>query len=76
MAVQKTEWKYKATYIDGYIRAGINNKPEKGRPEDFIRLKIKSKNGTGDCDLQVTSFEAADICAGLNIVIASIMAKK
>lgn len=68
-----TAWKYKTIYNNGYIRAGINKNPEKERPKDIVRLKIKTQDGTGDCDLQLTVYEAADICAGLNIVISSIV---
>jgi hypothetical protein len=57
----KTLWCHKISYLDGYIRSGINLNPEKSRPMDVIRLKIKSKDGTGDCDLQLEPCEAIDI---------------
>jgi len=72
----KTRWKYKAKYNDGYIRTGINTKPYKDRPQDIIRLKIKTKNGEGDCDIHFTPGEASDICSGLSIVLSDVLEDK
>ena len=57
----KTQWCHKVTYLDGWVRSGVNKTPEKSRPDDVIRLKIKTKDGTGDCDLQLEICEATDI---------------
>lgn len=57
----KTSWCHKISYLDGYIRSGINLMPEKSRPMDVIRLIIKTKDGSGDCDLQLEPCEAIDI---------------
>ena len=57
----KTQWCHKISYLDGYIRSGVNRSPEKSRPNDIIRLKIKTDDGTGDCDLQLEMCEATDV---------------
>ena len=57
----KTQWCHKISYLDGYIRSGVNKSPEKSRPNDVIRLKIKTDDGTGDCDLQLEMCEATDV---------------
>lgn len=62
----KTKWCHKVSYLDGCIRSGINRTPEKSRPMDVIRLKIKTKDGTGDCDLQLEPCEATDIIKALS----------